>query len=240
MMSAGISHPRSPLRVPTGVPMLYKTLSAAVYGIDANIIEVEVDVSGVKMNEDHFHTVGLPDAAVRESRDRVRSALKNCGYDIPPTQITINLAPADIRKEGSGFDLPMALGILGAYGGLNKKEIPDALFVGELSLDGSLRGVRGALPIAIEARRTKVKRLIVPEVNAREAAMVGGVEVTPLSHCSKSFITSIPATAFPGYRSTPINCLARRSNSMWISKTFAASKPPSAPSKSHAPEGTTF
>ena len=160
--------------------MLYKTLSAAVYGIDANIIEVEVDVSGIKMNEDHFHTVGLPDAAVRESRDRVRSALKNCGYDIPPTQITINLAPADIRKEGSGFDLPMALGILGAYGGLNKKEIPDALFVGELSLDGSLRGVRGALPIAIEARRTKVKRLIVPEVNAREAAMVGGVEVYPV------------------------------------------------------------
>ena len=79
MMSAGISHPRSPLRVPTGVPMLYKTLSAAVYGIDANIIEVEVDVSGVKMSEDHFHTVGLPDAAVRESR--VRAALKICGYD---------------------------------------------------------------------------------------------------------------------------------------------------------------
>src|SRR4030081_638568 len=180
MMSAGISHPRSPLRVPTGVPMLYKTLSAAVYGIDANIIEVEVDISGVKMSEDPLPPVGRPDAAVRESRDRVRAALKNCGYDIPPSQITINLAPADIRKEGSGFDLPMALGILGAYGGLNKKEIPDALFVGELSLDGSLRGVRGALPIAIEARRAKVKRMIVPEVNAREAAMVGGVEVYPV------------------------------------------------------------
>ena len=126
--------------------MLYKTLSAAVYGIDANIIEVEVDVSGVKTNEDHFHTVGLPDAAVRESRDRVRAALKNCGYDIPLTHIT-NLAPADIRKEGSGFDLPMALGILGAYGGLNKKEVPDCLFVGELSLDCGVRGVRGALPM---------------------------------------------------------------------------------------------
>jgi magnesium chelatase family protein len=160
--------------------MLYKTLSAAVYGVNASIIEVEVDVSGVKQKEDHFHTVGLPDAAVRESRDRVRAALKNCGYDIPPTDITINLAPADIRKEGSGFDLPMALGILGAYGGLNKKEIPDALFVGELSLDGGLRGVRGALPIALEARSRKVKRLIVPEVNAREAAMVGDVEVYPL------------------------------------------------------------
>src|SRR5256885_10461060 len=132
--------------------MLYKTLSAAVYGIDASIIEVEVDISGVKPSEDHFHTVGLPDAAVRESRDRVRAALKNSGYDIPLTQITINLAPADIRKEGSGFDLPMALGILGAYGGLNKKELQDCVFVGELSLDGGVRGVRGALPIAIEAQ----------------------------------------------------------------------------------------
>ena len=106
--------------------MLYKTLSAAVYGIDANIIQVEVDCSGIKCDQDHFHTVGLPDAAVRESRDRVRAALKNCGYDIPPTQITINLAPADIKKEGSGFDLPMALGIVGAYGGLTKKKSPTA------------------------------------------------------------------------------------------------------------------
>jgi magnesium chelatase family protein len=160
--------------------MLYKTLSAAVFGIDANIIEVEVDVSGIKTLEDHFHTVGLPDAAVRESRDRVRAALKNCGYDIPPTHITINLAPADIRKEGSGFDLPMALGILGAYGGLNKKEVPDCLFVGELSLDGGIRGVRGALPIAIEARGRKISRVVVPELNAKEAAMVGGVDVYPV------------------------------------------------------------
>src|SRR5215831_8480983 len=119
--------PSRPVRrssIPVRDPMLYKTLSAAVYGIDANIIEVEVDVSGIKTNEDHFHTVGLPDAAVRESRDRVRAALRNCGYDIPPTHITVNLAPADIRKEGSGFDLPMALGIVGAYGGLTKKEVP--------------------------------------------------------------------------------------------------------------------
>ena len=94
--------------------MLYKTLSAAVYGIDANIIEVKVDVSGIKTSEDHFHTVGLPDAAVRESRDRVRAALRNCGYDIPTTHMTINLAPADIRREGSGFDLPMAVALLSA------------------------------------------------------------------------------------------------------------------------------
>lgn len=162
------------------VSMLCKTFSAAVYGIDANIIEVEVDVSGIKTNDDHFHTVGLPDAAVRESRDRVRSALRNCGYDIPPTHITVNLAPADIRKEGSGFDLPVALGILGAYGGLNKQELLDCVFVGELSLDGGVRGVRGTLPIAIEARGKKLRKLIVPAVNAREAAMVGGIEVYPV------------------------------------------------------------
>jgi magnesium chelatase family protein len=160
--------------------MLFKTLSAAVYGIDANVVELEVDVSGIKTNEDHFVTVGLPDAAVRESRERVRSALKNCGYDIPPTHITINLAPADIKKEGSGFDLPMALGILGAYGGLTRKEVPDYVFVGELSLDGGVRGVRGALPIAVAAREQKIGNLVVPQINAREAAVVAGVGVYPV------------------------------------------------------------
>ncbi len=160
--------------------MLFKTLSAAVYGIDANLIDVEVDVSGVKMNEDHFTTVGLPDTAVRESRERIRAALKNCGYDIPPTHITINLAPADLKKEGSGFDLPMALGILGAYGGLNKRELGEFVIVGELSLDGGLRPVRGALPIAVAARARKVPNLLVPEQNAREAAVVEGVKVFPM------------------------------------------------------------
>ena len=160
--------------------MLYKTLSAAVYGIDASLIEVEVDISAIKAEKDTFTTVGLPDATVRESRERIRAALKNSGYDIPPTTTTINLAPADIRKEGSGFDLPMALGILGAYGGLNNKPPEDALFVGELSLDGGIRGVRGALPIAVAARSNNIRKLIVPEVNAREAALVEGVEVYPV------------------------------------------------------------
>jgi magnesium chelatase family protein len=164
--------------------MLFKTFSAAVYGIDANIIEVEVDCSGYKLDKDNFNTVGLPDAAVKESKQRVRSALKNCGYDIPPTHITVNLAPADIKKEGSGFDLPMALGILGAYGGLARKELPEYVVVGELSLDGGLRGIHGTLPIAVAARSRKITKLIVPEVNAREAAMVSGIEVYPV----KSFI----------------------------------------------------
>src|SRR6266481_9031609 len=160
--------------------MLFKTQSAAVYGIDASIIEVEVDVSPVKQADDNFQTVGLPDAAVRESRQRIRAALRNCGYDIPPTTITINLAPADIRKEGSGLDLPMAMGIVGAYGGLVKKELPEFVMVGELSLDRGVRGVRGALPIAIAARTRKIPNLIIPEVNAREAAVVNGVNVYPV------------------------------------------------------------
>jgi predicted ATPase with chaperone activity len=103
------------------------------------------------------------------------SAPNNCGSDIPPTQITINLAPADINTEGSGFDPPLALGLVGAYGGLTKKEILDCLFFGELSPDGGLRSVRGALHIAIEARGRKISRMVVPGANAKEAAMVGGV-----------------------------------------------------------------
>jgi len=155
-------------------------LSAAVYGIDASLIEVEVDVAATKTEHDIFTTVGLPDATVRESRERIRAALKNSGYDVPPTMTTINLAPADIRKEGSGFDLPMALGILGAYGGLNTKPPEDALFVGELSLDGGVRAIRGALPIAVTARANNIRKLIVPATNAREAALVEGVDVYPV------------------------------------------------------------
>ncbi len=160
--------------------MLFKAISAAVYGIDANIIDVEVDFSGIKTTEDHFHTVGLPDAAVRESRDRVRAAIKNSGFDVPPTHITINLAPADIKKEGSGFDLPMAIGILGAYGALNLTDLSQFLLVGELGLDGALRAVSGMLPVAVAARARGIKNLVIPKANAREAAVVEGVNVYPV------------------------------------------------------------
>src|SRR6201996_7805748 len=160
--------------------MLFKALSAAVYGIDANIIDVEVDFSGKTADQDHFHTVGLPDAAVRESRDRVRAAIKNSGFDIPPTHITINLAPADIKKEGSGFDLPMAIGILGAYGALQLNDLSQFLLVGELGLDGALRPVPGMLPVAVAARERGIKNLVIPKANAREAAVVEGVSVYPV------------------------------------------------------------
>src|SRR5580704_2738633 len=161
--------------------MLFKTRSAAVYGIDANLIDVEVDFSGVKQEQETFSVVGLPDAAVRESRDRVRSAIKNSGFDLPPTRITINLAPADLKKEGSGFDLPIAVGILGAYGGLSIKDVSDFVLVGELGLHGGLRAVQGMLPIAIAARAAGIKNLVIPAANAREAAVVEGVNVYPVN-----------------------------------------------------------
>jgi magnesium chelatase family protein len=161
--------------------MLFKALSAAVYGIDANLIDVEVDYSGTVSNEDHFHTVGLPDAAVRESRDRVRAAIKNSGYTIPPTFITINLAPADIKKEGSGFDLPIAVGILGAYGALRSSDVSRFLMVGELGLDGGVRPVSGMLPMAVLAREKGIPNLILPTANAAEAAVVEGVNVYPVA-----------------------------------------------------------
>ena len=161
--------------------MLFKALSAAVYGIDANLIDVEVDYSGVVAEKDVFHTVGLPDAAVRESRDRVRAAIKNSGYTIPPTHITINLAPADLKKEGSGFDLPIAVGILGAYGALRVDNLERFLLVGELGLDGSVRPVPGMLPVAILAREKNIPNLILPLANASEAAVVEGVNVYPVS-----------------------------------------------------------
>jgi magnesium chelatase family protein len=160
---------------------MFTARSAAVYGIDANIIDVEVDFSAIKTQEDHFNTVGLPDAAVRESRDRVRAAIRNSGFDLPHTHITINLAPADIKKEGSGFDLPMAVGILGNYGALlQTSALPDFLLIGELGLDGTLRPVSGMLPVAVAAREQGIKNLIIPKANAREAAVVEGISVYPV------------------------------------------------------------
>ena len=182
--------------------MLYKTRSAAVYGIDAHLIDVEVDFSTAVQKEETFATVGLPDAAVRESRDRVRAAIKNSGFDLPPTRITINLAPADLKKEGSGFDLPIAVAILGAYGGLHIKDPSDFVMIGELGLDGGLRAVPGMLPVAMAAKAAGIRNLIVPEANAREAAVVEGVNVYPvksllearelLNHAEFGSLTALP------------------------------------------------
>lgn len=156
--------------------MLYKTLSAAVFGIDAYLVEAEVDVSPAYQG--YFTVVGLPDIAVKESRERIKSALRNCGFDFPSNQaVTVNLAPADIRKEGSAFDLPMALGLLGCQGTFFGKVLDSHVFIGELSLDGGVRPVRGALSAALAARERGVRNVVVPEANAREAAVVQGIRV---------------------------------------------------------------
>src|SRR6185369_5045800 len=146
--------------------MLFRVHSAAVFGIKAYPIAVEVDLStGQKLN---LMTVGLPDTAVRESSERVKAALRNCGYILPPQRITINLAPADVKKEGSAFDLPMAIGILGAAGSVRTQDLNRFLFLGELSLDGSVRPVKGTLSMAVMGRELGIDHLIVPEANARE------------------------------------------------------------------------
>ena len=153
--------------------MLFRVQSAAVFGIKAFPISVEVDLStGQKLS---LMTVGLPDTAVRESSERVKAALRNCGFHLPAQHITINLAPADLKKEGSGFDLPVAIGILGASGCVKARDVSRFLFLGELSLDGMIRPVKGMLPMAIMARENGVERLIVPQANAGEAAVVDGV-----------------------------------------------------------------
>ncbi len=154
--------------------MLARIYGASLHGIDALKVAVEVDIaSGLPK----LVMVGLPEGAVRESTVRVRAALRNCGYPFPPRRITVNLAPADVKKEGSGYDLPMAMGIVAAQGAVEPARLADYLLVGELSLDGAVKPVRGALPIAAAARRQGLKGLILPRANSAEAAAVQDIEV---------------------------------------------------------------
>jgi magnesium chelatase family protein len=158
--------------------MLAKVRSAALHGIEVATVSVEVDItSGLPA----FTTVGLPDSAVRESRDRVRAALNNAGFEFPLERITVNLAPADLRKEGPAFDLPMALGILQATGLVKSGRLERGLVLGELSLDGRVRPVRGVLPVALHCRRHGFAPLLVPAANAAEACVVDRVEVVPVT-----------------------------------------------------------
>jgi magnesium chelatase family protein len=155
--------------------MLSKVLSASIIGIDAHTVEVEVDIASRGLP--HFSMVGLPDAAVKESRDRVRAALKNIGFHFPLKQITVNLAPADLKKEGSSFDLPIAIGIIAAEGVIELTSVDRYLFTGELSLDGKLKPVKGSLSMALRSKDLGLKGVILPEQNAPEAAVVKGVPV---------------------------------------------------------------
>jgi magnesium chelatase family protein len=155
--------------------MLSRVLSASIIGIDAHIVEVEVDIT--LRGLPHFSMVGLPDAAVKESKDRVRASLKNIGFNFPLKQITVNLAPADLKKEGSSFDLPIAIGIICAEGIIELASLDSYLLSGELSLDGRIKPVRGALSMALKAKELGLRGLILPEENAPEAAVVEGIPV---------------------------------------------------------------
>jgi magnesium chelatase family protein len=157
--------------------MLACVRSAAVFGIDAAPVNVEVDVS---FGLPAFTMVGLPDPSIRESRDRIRSAIRNSGFEFPLRRITVNLAPADVRKAGSAFDLPIALGILAANGDVRRRDLDDVLVLGELSLDGGIQATRGVLPIAAAARRRCFRGLLLPHANRHEAAVVDGLEFYPV------------------------------------------------------------
>ncbi|HUB81306.1 MAG TPA: YifB family Mg chelatase-like AAA ATPase [Bryobacteraceae bacterium] len=202
---------------------LFRTRSAAVYGIEAHVIDVEVDMYNGSARD--FVTVGMPDTAVRESRERIKSALLNSGFGYPNKAVTINLAPANVRKEGVGFDLPMAIGILGAMG--MTKPADQHLFVGELSLDGTLRPVRGVLSIAACARQRGIANVIVPVDNAAEAGVTEGIQVFGMRHLAEvvaflrapeqfqAFVPAVPPgqpadTTVPDFREVRGQATAKR------------------------------
>ncbi len=183
--------------------MLACLRTAAIFGVEASPVHVEVDVS---FGFPSFTMVGLPDASVRESRDRVRSAIRNSGFEFPPHRITVNLAPADVRKAGASFDLPIALGILAAQGVVLRRHIPDLVLLGELSLDGGIQSARGVLPIAIAARRTGAGGMLLPLANAGEATVVAGLRVFAVS----SLVEAVRALNDPDSAAAPPDSPASR------------------------------
>ena len=166
--------------------MLASVQTASLHGIESVPVAVEVDLS---FGLPALVMVGLPDTAVRESRDRVRAAIRNSGFEFPQERITVNLAPADVRKAGAAFDLPIALGVLAASGVVTSRTARNALVIGELSLDGSMHPTRGVLPIAAGARRDGYRELLLPSANAAEASLVSGLEVLPVDTLREAVAT---------------------------------------------------
>ncbi len=167
--------------------MLVKTYASAVHGVDARTITVEVNAGGPYSGQGPFYfLVGLPDSVVREGFQRIEAAVKNCGYDMSRLKLTVNLAPADIRKEGSAYDLPIAIGVLAATKQMKSEDLDQYIIMGELSLDGTLRPIKGALPIAIQSRKENFKGFILPKENAREAAIVNKLDVYGVTSLSEA------------------------------------------------------
>jgi magnesium chelatase family protein len=162
--------------------MLAKTFGSAVYGVNAHIITIEVDVG----QGQNFYLVGLADSAIRESQQRIETAMKHLGYKFPRIKVVVNMAPADIRKEGSAYDLPIALGILKASGQIEAEKLENYLIMGELALDGGVRPIKGILPIAIEARKKGFKGFLVPKENASEASIVNNLDIIPVENLQEA------------------------------------------------------
>ena len=167
--------------------MLVKTYASAVHGVEAQTITVEVNAGGnVAAGSQMYFLVGLPGSAIKEGFQRIEAAVKNIGFKMPRVKLVINLAPADIKKDGSAYDLPIALGIISATGQMASEKLGDYLIMGELALDGALRPIRGALPIAIQARKEKYKGIILPAQNAKEAAIVNDLEVYGITNLNEA------------------------------------------------------
>ena len=196
-----------------GFKMLSIIKSAALLGIDSYPVEVEVDLSN---GLPAFDIVGLPDSAVKESRERVRTAIRNAGFSFPVKRITVNLAPADTKKEGAAFDLPIALGILSACNLFSAEKTEDALITGELSLDGSVRPVNGVLPMLYDALRRGISVSFVPFENAEEAALVEGMTVYPV-HSVKEIVAHLSGGRLhPIIRKVMPFPLPKRIHLIWI------------------------
>jgi len=181
--------------------MLSRIFSCAVIGLDGVIVDVEVDTG---QGLPGMTIVGLPDAAVQESRERVQAAIKNSGFIYPRKRVVVNLAPASVRKEGPTYDLPIALGVLTMMGIIPQETVENALVVGELSLDGSVRHARGILPMAAVARQEKYKRIFVPSVDADEAALVPDLEVIPIDSLSGLCLHLTGSQVIPPHKPAPL------------------------------------
>ncbi len=214
--------------------MLARVRAAAVLGVQAFPVLVEADLQAGLPS---FSTVGLPDEAVRESRDRVRSAIVNSGFPFPAARVTVNLAPADLRKEGSSFDLAIAVGLLAAQGLARAEAAADLLLVAELSLDGGLKPVRGVLPMALAARAAGFRGLVLPPENAAEAALVREIEVYPAR-------TLAEVAAFLNGEQALVRAQAAEQEDAaetgtGLSRRCAARSSPAGPWRSRPPAGTT-
>jgi len=188
--------------------MLSIVKSIVLYGLDGQLVHVQVDVSN---GMPYWEIVGLPDTSIREAKERVRIAIKNSGIDFPSKRITVNLAPADTRKEGPMFDLAIAIGILSATGVICGDDIETYLFIGELSLDGSIRGVHGILPMCIEAKKLGIKKIIIPKENIEEASIVNDINILPAQNIMQ-IINHINGIEIIKSHSNKIENLLKKSN----------------------------